>query len=482
MILLLALYFLLLFAVSKLTAKTDSNSAFYRGEKKSSWLMVAYGMIGASVSGVSFVSVPGMVITQDMTYLQTCFGFILGYFIVAFVLLPVFYKLNTTSIYETIGNQRIAALLYFVSDMLGSAVKFFLVCSMLQIFIFDELGVPFVATVPLLVLCIWLYTKTGGVRTLVFTDVLQTTCMLAALIGLLWSAGTWIAENGSEPWSAAVRESQILALHSPHLRVVEFSDFKSTQNFWKQFFSGAFIVVVMTGLNQNMMQKNLTCRTLKESQKNMSLCGFFFVPVNFLFLILGVMLTIWVENGSDPLALQGGMPKGDDLLPMYIQASNLLWVKILFVLGIISAAFSSADSALTGLTTSFCVDIMRKPEDETLRKRIHLLMAVAFIGVVFLIKAIGSGSLLDLVYVLVSYTYGPLLGLFAFNLLYKKTTLPGIPTLLICIAAPVLCYLLNQFTVAEYDYKFGYELLLLNGFLTFIGINSLNLLAKSKKI
>lgn len=464
MILLLALYFLLLFAVSKLTAKTDSNSAFYRGEKKSSWLMVAYGMIGASVSGVSFVSVPGMVITQDMTYLQTCFGFILGYFIVAFVLLPVYYKLNTTSIYETIGNQRIAALLYFISDILGSAVKFFLVCSMLQMFIFDELGIPFVATVPLLVGGIWLYTKTGGVRTLVFTDVLQTTCMLAALIGLLWSL--------NEHFSPLIGNSE-------HLRVFEFSDFKSTQNFWKQFLSGAFIVIVMTGLNQNMMQKNLTCRTLKESQKNMSLCGFFFVPVNLLFLILGIMLTLWVDHAGELVEMPA---KGDDLLPLYIQTSDILWVKILFVLGIISAAFSSADSALTGLTTSFCVDILRKPEDEKLRKCIHLLMAVAFIGVVFLIKAIGSGSLLDLVYVLVSYTYGPLLGLFAFNLLNKKTSLPGIPTLAICIAAPVACYLLNQFTVAEYDYKFGYELLLLNGILTFIGIKSLNIITKTKKI
>lgn len=460
MILLLALYFLLLFAVSKLTAKTDSNSAFYRGEKKSSWLMVAYGMIGASVSGVSFVSVPGMVITQDMTYLQTCFGFILGYFIVAFVLLPVYYKLNTTSIYETIGNQRIAALLYFISDILGSAVKFFLVCSMLQIFIFDELGIPFVATVPLLVGGIWLYTKTGGVRTLVFTDVLQTTCMLAALIGLLWSL--------NEHFSPLIGNSE-------HLRVFEFSDFKSTQNFWKQFFSGAFIVIVMTGLNQNMMQKNLTCRTLKESQKNMSLCGFFFVPVNCLFLILGIMLTLWVNHAGELVEMPA---KGDDLLPLYIQTSDILWVKILFVLGIISAAFSSADSALTGLTTSFCVDILRKPEDEKLRKRIHLLMAVAFIGVVFLIKAIGSGSLLDLVYVLVSYTYGPLLGLFAFNLLSKKTQLPGVPTLVICIAAPVLCYALNQLTIAEYEYKFGYELLLLNGFLTFSSLKMLNLVTK----
>ncbi len=460
MLLILILYFLLLFILSKVTSRKNGNDTFYRGERKSSWLMVAYGMIGASVSGVSFVSVPGMVISQDMTYLQTCLGFILGYFVVAHVLLPIFYKQNITSIYEIIGNQRVAALMYFISDILGSAVKFFLVCSMLQIFIFDELGLPFFLTVPLLVFCIWLYTKTGGVKTLVFTDVMQTTCMLAALIGILISLWPDYA-------------SQVAG--DAHLRVFEFSDFKSTQNFWKQFFSGAFIVVVMTGLNQNMMQKNLTCRTLKESQKNMSLCGFFFVPVNFLFLVLGIMLTLWVGSQQGTVAMPA---KGDDLLPLYIQTSNLVWVKILFVLGIISAAFSSADSALTGLTTSFCVDILRKPEDEKLRKLMHIIISLAFVGVVFFLKAIGSGSLLDLVYVLVSYTYGPLLGLFAYNLLYKKTQLPGIPTLAICVASPALCYFMNLLTTTCYDYKFGYELLLINGFITFIGLKTLNKLSK----
>lgn len=460
MIIILILYFLLLFLLSKVTAKKDGNDTFYRGERKSSWLMVAYGMIGASVSGVSFVSVPGMVVSQDMTYLQTCLGFILGYFIVANVLLPIFYKHNITSIYEVLGNQRVAAVLYFVSDILGSAVKFFLVCSMLQIFIFDDLGLPFILTVPLLVLCIWLYTKTGGVKTLVFTDVMQTTCMLIALIGLLWSL--------NEHYSPLVGNSE-------HFRIFEFSDFKSTQNFWKQFLSGAFIVIVMTGLNQNMMQKNLTCRTLKESQKNMRLCGFFFVPINFLFLILGIMLTLWVGDAGE----LAEMPqKGDDLLPLFIQTENIFWVKMLFVLGIISAAFSSADSSLTALTTSFCVDIMRKPEDERLRKVSHVIISMLFVLTVFAIKAMGSGSLLDLVYVLVSYTYGPLLGLFGFNLLYKKTCLPSVPTLVISVAAPVICYFMNNYTTTYYDYKFGYELLLINGFITFIGLKTLNKFAK----
>ena len=460
MIIILILYFLLLFLLSKVTAKKDGNDTFYRGERKSSWLMVAYGMIGASVSGVSFVSVPGMVVSQDMTYLQTCLGFILGYFIVANVLLPIFYKQNITSIYEVLGNQRVAAVLYFVSDILGSAVKFFLVCSMLQIFIFDDLGLPFILTVPLLVLCIWLYTKTGGVKTLVFTDVMQTTCMLIALIGLLWSL--------NEHYSPLIGNSE-------HFRIFEFSDFRSTQNFWKQFLSGAFIVVVMTGLNQNMMQKNLTCRTLKESQKNMRLCGFFFVPINFLFLILGIMLTLWVGDAGELVEMP---QKGDDLLPLFIQTENIFWVKMLFVLGIISAAFSSADSSLTALTTSFCVDIMRKPEDERLRKVSHVIISLLFVLTVFAIKAMGSGSLLDLVYVLVSYTYGPLLGLFGFNLLYKKTYLPSVPTLVICVAAPVICYFMNNYTTTYYDYKFGYELLLINGFITFIGLKTLNKFAK----
>ncbi len=460
MIVILILYFLLLFLLSKVTTKKDGNDTFYRGERKSSWLMVAYGMIGASVSGVSFVSVPGMVLGQDMTYLQTCLGFILGYFIVANVLLPIFYKQNITSIYEVLGNQRVAAVLYFVSDILGSAVKFFLVCSMLQIFIFDDLGLPFFLTVPLLVFCIWLYTKTGGVKTLVFTDVMQTTCMIIALVGLLYSLSSHYAP---------------LVGNSEHFRVFEFSDFRSTQNFWKQFLSGAFIVVVMTGLNQNMMQKNLTCRTLKESQKNMRLCGFFFVPINFLFLVLGIMLTLWVSHSQGLVEMP---QKGDDLLPLFIQTENVFWMKMLFVLGIISAAFSSADSSLTALTTSFCVDIMRKPEDERLRKISHMVISVLFVATVFAIKAIGSGSLLDLVYVLVSYTYGPLLGLFGFNLLYKKTSLPSVPTLIICVSAPAICYIMNQYTTTYCDYKFGYELLLINGFITFIGLKTLNKFTK----
>jgi len=460
MLILLISYFIILLILSRLTARKDGNDTFYRGERKSSWLMVAYGMIGASVSGVSFVSVPGMIITQDMTYLQTCLGFILGYFIVAYVLLPIYYKLNVTSIYETIGNQRIAALLFFISDILGSAVKFFLVCSMLQIFVFEDLGIPFYFTVPVLVFGIWLYTKTGGVKTLVFTDVMQTTFMLAALIGILFCI--------SDHYFSLIGNSE-------HFRVFEFSDFKSTQNFWKQFLSGAFIVIVMTGLNQNMMQKNLTCKTLKESQKNMSLCGFFFLPVNFLFLILGVMLTMWVNHAGELVTMP---EKGDDLLPLFIQTSGTLWVKILFILGIISAAFSSADSSLTALTTSFCVDIIRKPEDEKLRKFMHIIISIAFVGVVYLLRVIGSGSLLDLVYVLVSYTYGPLLGLFAYNLLFKKAHLPSIPTLIICVAAPIICYILNHLTTTYYNYKFGYELLILNGFITFSSLKMLNKLGK----
>ncbi|MCF0208362.1 MAG: sodium:solute symporter, partial [Bacteroidaceae bacterium] len=411
MFFILIAYFSLLLILSKFTSKKDGNDAFYRGERKSSWQMVAYGMIGASISGVSFVSVPGMVMYQDMTYLQTCFGFIIGYFIVAFVLLPIYYRLNLTSIYEFLvsgsnSNERKAASLCFVvSDLLGSAVKFFLVCAILQNFVFEELGVPFVATVPLMVAFIWLYTKRGGVKTLVYTDVFQTTFMLAALVGIIITL--WLilkADITSESLWYNI-------LNSNHFRIFEFNDYLSTQNFWKQLLSGAFIVVVMTGLNQNMMQKNLTCKTLKAAQKDMSLLGFLFVPVNFLFLVLGVMLLLWIEQCGMTMPA-----KGDDLLPLFIQSEGSLLLKVLFVLGIVSAAFSSADSSLTALTTSVCVDVAEKEHDVKLRKRVHIGISLLFVMVVYALQYFGSKSLIDLVYVLVSYTYGPLLGMFGYKL------------------------------------------------------------------
>lgn len=450
----LVIYLALLWWVSRRQGR--GNDAFFRGERRSSWLMVAYGMVGASVSGVSFVSVPGMVATQDMTYLQTCMGFVLGYALVAFVLLPIYYRLNLTSIYTLLERRlgestyRVGAWLFIVSDMVGTAVKFLLVSVILQQFVFDGLGLPFAVTVPLLVGAIWLYTKRGGVRTLVLTDVLQTTCMLAALCLIIW---------------AVMEQTGVSIEAMEHTRVFEFSDWTSKQYFVRQFVSGAFIVVVMTGLNQNMMQKNLTCKSLRDAQKDMCLSGTLFLPVNALFLVLGALLLQLPLTAS-----------GDGLLPEFVSGTAQTGgvVAVLFVLGIVAAAFSSADSSLTALTTSFCVDVMRREDDTRLRRRVHVGMSLVFVVLVHALSLTGSQSMIDLVYTLVGYTYGPLLGLFALALLPassggERTLRLGAWTVAaVCIASPAVCYVLAQYVTL------GYELLLVNGALTFLMLKILS--------
>ena len=457
-IFILVTYFAVLWAVSRAVSKSSGNSAFFGGNRKSPWQLVAFGMIGASISGISFVSVPGMVISSQMTYLQTCLGFILGYAVVAFVLLPLYYKLQLTSIYSYLGERfgrksEVTGASFFVaSKLIGAALKFYVVCMLLHELIFEPLGINFALTVALMVALIWTYTRRGGIRALVFTDALQTACMLGAL--LLISLGVLRALNLT-PWQAvdAIRDNAMS-------RIFVFDDWMSTQYFWKQFISGAFIVVVMTGLDQDMMQKNLTCRTLRESQKNMCSYGLAFVPVNLLF--LGVLLTMLAAN------LNISLPeKTDSLLPMFAATGELgLWAQILFTLGIVAASFSSADSALTSLTTSFCIDICRRPNDEQLRRCSHLGICAMFVACILVFRYAQSSSLLDAIYTIVSYTYGPLLGLFAYGLFTHRRVWDS-ATPYIAVAAPLLCYAIAQTTKAMLGYTFGYELLLLNGGLTF---------------
>lgn len=454
-------YFCLLFGISRWTGRKANNETFYRGNRQSPWYMVAFGMIGASISGVTFVSVPGMVTRIDMTYLQTCIGFILGYVIVAFVLLPLYYRLNLTTIYSYLGKRlgqrsyRTGAAFFLLSKSTGAAVRFYVVCIILQRFVFDSMGVPFCLTVTGMVLLIWLYTRQGGIRTLVFTDVLQTTCMYAALLLIIWQVVGDLGMSWGEAMHAVADDEKC--------RVFVFDDWMSKQYFWKQFLSGAFIVIVMTGLDQDMMQKNLTCRSMRDAQKNMCTYGVMFVPANLLFLALGVLLTQWytVCNMTIPTA-------GDELLPVFVENSSTLALS-LFTLGIVAASFSSADSALTALTTCFCVDICQRQGDEKLRKWVHAGIAVVFVVFILSFRALNSTSIIDAIYILCSYTYGPLLGLFAFGLLTKRPTNDqSVPY--ICIASPIVCYLLD-WTVGTYTgYRFGYELLMLNGALTFIGL------------
>ena len=470
-LLILALYFALLYGVSRAVSRAEGNSEFFGASRKSPWHLVAFGMIGASISGISFVSVPGMVVGSQMTYLQTCFGFILGYAVVAGVLLPLYYRLQLTSIYTYLGkrlgrkSEVTGASFFVISKLIGAALKFYVVCMILHEFVFQPLGVPFALTVALMVALIWVYTRRGGIRTLVFTDALQTACMLGAL--LLISLGVLRALNLT-PWQAvdAIRENAMS-------RVFVFDDWMSKQNFWKQFVSGAFIVVVMTGLDQDMMQKNLTCRTLRESQKNMCCYGLAFVPVNLLFLSLGVLLTMLAANLNVPLP-----ENTDTLLPMFAATGKLgFGAQVLFTLGIVSASFSSADSALTSLTTTYCIDIRRQATDERLRRRAHLGICTLFVACILVFRYAQSTSLLDAIYTIVSYTYGPLLGLFAYGLFTRRHVLDG-ATPYIAIAAPLLCLGIARASYALFGYTFGYELLLLNGAITFAALWAFSFMRK----
>lgn len=461
----------LLLLISRLTARRGDNDAFFRGNRMSPWALVAFGMIGASLSGVTFVSVPGMVRGIDFTYLQTCMGFIFGYLVVAYVLLPLYYRLNLTSIYSFLGRRfgqysyRTGAMFFLVSKFTGAAVRLYLVCIILQHFVFDVYNVPFAVTVVAVLLLIWLYTRQNGIRTIVWTDAFQTLVLLAALVLLLVQVTAQLDYSAVQAWQ--------MIWDNPHSRIFEWTDWTDKQHFVKQFFSGIFIVIVMTGLDQDMMQKTLTCRTLKDAQKNMCSYGVLFLPVNFLFLSLGLLLmTLAVREGIElPVA-------GDDMLPFFCAGGRLgAPVLVLFSLGITAAAFSSADSALTALTTSFCVDIVQRPADERLRKRAHVMFTVLFVLFILLFRQVQSTNVIDAIYILVSYTYGPLLGLFAFGLFTRRIPRErAVPY--IAVAAPLCCYALSRYTYIYMGYSFGYEILMLNGLLTFIGCWAVSYKAK----
>lgn len=458
------LYFAALMLFSRITARHgDNNQTFFRANRRSPWYMVAFGMVGASISGITFVSVPGMTMFTGMTYVQMCIGFILGYFAVAFVLLPVYYRLNLTTIYtylkERLGmrSYKTGAWFFLISKMTGAAVRFYVVCIILQRFVFDAIGVPFALTVVAMVALIWLYTRRGGIKTLVWTDTFQTTCMFAALILIIYNVMGQLGMSATDAVKAIATDE--------HSRMFVMDDWISKQNFWKQFLSGAFVVIVMTGLDQDMMQKNLTCRTLREAQKDMCTYGFAFVPANILFMALGVLLMQLAQK--EGIALPAS---GDELLPMFAATGRLgSTVVVLFTIGIVAASFSSADSALTALTTSYCVDIRQREGDEQLRRRAHIGIAVVFGLFILLFKTLNSTSVIDAIYILCSYTYGPLLGLFAFGLFTRRKPCDKLVPY-IAVASPIVCFALEKTAIQCWGYKFGYELLMINGLLTFMGL------------
>lgn len=449
--------------MGRITSRKSDNETFYRGERKSPWYMLAFGLVGASVSGITFVSVPGMVMKQDMTYIQTCIGFIFGYFLVAFVLLPIYYKFNLTTIYTFLKmrlgqrSYKTGALFFLLSEMTGTALRFYVVCSILQRFVFGQFHLPFALTVVMLVALIWLYTRRGGIKTIVWTDTFQTLCMMVALLMIIYHVMDHLGMSVGEAVSAVAADS--------HSRIFVFDDFMSTQNFFKQFFSGIFIVVAMTGLDQHMMQKNLTCKTLRDAQKDLCVGGFFFLPVNLLFLSLGVLLMILASREGIALPTDS-----DQLMPMFTASGwmgNL--VLVLFSIGIVAASFSGTDSALTAITTSVCVDLKERPDDERLRRIAHLGVCALFAVFILLFDALNSTSIIDAIYILLSYTSGPLLGLFAYAIIMRR----GVNDRLvpyICVASPLVCFAIDKATTALTGYKFGYELLMLNGLLVFLGM------------
>ncbi|MDR2622498.1 MAG: sodium:solute symporter [Dysgonamonadaceae bacterium] len=466
---LILLYFGVLFTISRFIGKKHSgNSAFFLGNRKSPWYVVAFGMIGASLSGITFVSVPGMVGKFDMTYMQMVIGFLLGYAVIAFVLLPVYYKLNVTSIYTYLDNRigryayKTGAGFFILSRTAGAATRLYVAVLILQTYVFDAWNIPFTVTAAGFLLMIWLYTHKSGIKTIVWTDLLQTFFLIAALIIIIWQVSKGLNLNFTGIITT-VKES-------PHARIFVFDDWYSQQNFFKQFIGGIFVTIAMTGIDQEMMQKNLSCKNLREAQKNVCTCSLFFIPINFLFLCLGILALNYASINHIALPSMG-----DDILPTLISDGYFGNAAIIcFTIGIIAVTFASADSALTGLTTSICVDFLDidKQDEKKARKirlSVHLAISLTFIGIMLLFKTINNTSVIDALYKIVSYTYGPLLGLFAFGILFKiKTRDKLVPY--ICIVSPILCFLGNLLLKVTAGYQFGYELLIVNAALVVIGL------------
>ncbi|MBE7648136.1 sodium:solute symporter [Tenacibaculum finnmarkense] len=472
-LLLIIAYFGVLMLISYFTGKSANNATFFKADNSSPWYLVAFGMVGASLSGVTFISVPGWVEGQQMSYMQMVFGYVVGYAVIGLVLLPLYYRLNLTSIYTYLETRfgrysyKTGASFFLLSRTIGAAFRLFLVANVLQLILFDAYGIPFWLTVTITILLIWLYTFKAGIKTIVWTDTLQTLFMLI-------SVGICII---------MIKDSlQIDSLfsyisESKSAKMFFFDDIKAGNYFWNRFLSGAFIAIVMTGLDQDMMQKNLTCRNLKDAQKNMFWFTIVLVIVNFFFLALGVLLTDYANiNGLDA--------HKDQLFPMIAMSGDLgLVTSLFFLLGLIAAAYSSADSALTSLTTSFSIDILEidkktdEQEKEKTRKKIHVLFSFVLIATILVFKYfIADASVIAKIFQFAGYTYGPLLGLYAFGL-FTKLTIKDKFVPIICIASPILTFLISHFSKTQFNFDFGFFVLVLNGILTFFGL----LMIKSSK-
>ena len=468
----IAVYFALLITISFISTRRSDSSTFFTANRQSPWYLVAFGMIGASLSGVTFISVPGWVADTQFSYMQMVLGYLLGYLVIATVLMPLYYRLNLISIYGYLEQRfgfwsyKTGAFYFLLSRVIGSSFRLFLVAGVLQIFLFDAWNVDFSVTVLITIVLIWLYTFRGGIKTIVWTDTLQTLFMLSA-VGLVIYLLSQDLKLSLGDIPAVISESEYSQIF--------FWDWQTGKNFFKQFFAGAFIAIVMTGLDQDMMQKNLTCKNLGEAQKNMFWFSVILVFANLFFLSMGALLYMYANSNGIPLP-----ERTDDLFPMLARDHFNIVAGIVFLLGIIAAAYSSADSALTALTTSFCVDFLNFKEHETTlelqhkqrntRLMVHLGFSLVMFLVIILFKEINNEAVIKAVFTAAGYTYGPLLGLYSFGLFTKLQVRDyGVP--IVCLISPALSYWLSENSEELLNgYKFGFEILIVNGGITFLGL------------
>ena len=459
-------YFALLIFISKMTSDDDGNESFFVGKKQSPWYIVAFGMIGASLSGVTFISVPGWVASSQFSYFQMVLGYLVGYSVIATVLMPLYYKLNLTSIYSYLEGRfgfwsyKSGAFYFLLSRTIGASFRLFLVANVLQILVFDSWNIPFAATVALTIALIWVYTHKAGIKTIIWTDTLQTLFMIVAVVLCFY----YVADAMDFSISTAIEQISL----SEYSKTFFLEDANSASFFPKKFFAGAFIAIVMTGLDQDMMQKNLSCPNIKDAQKNMFWFSIVLVFVNLLFLGLGALLYLFANQ-------VGISATGDDLFATVAMHESMpVVVGLFFLLGLIAAAYSSADSALTALTTSFCVDFLAIEKKEaskqiSIRKRSHILFSVILFLVILIFKLINDESVISALFKVAGYTYGPLLGMYAFGL-FTKWKINDHLIIPVVLLAPIISYILQLKSPVWWGFHFGFELLIVNGVLCFLGM------------
>ena len=476
----IAAYFAVLYIISYLTGRKADNAGFFSGNRKSPWYLVAFGTIGAAISGVTFVSVPGMVAVSSFSYLQMVLGFAVGQLIIAFVLIPLYYKMNLVSIYEYLENRfgistyKTGAWFFFISKMLGASVRLFVVCVVLQLLVFDPLHLPFILNVFFTVGIVWLYTFRGGVKSVVWTDSLKTFCLIVSVGLTIYYIGRNLGLNAGSLWTL-INDSEMS-------KTFFFDNINDKRYFWKQFLAGVFTTIAITGLDQDMMQRTLSCKNFRDARKNMITGGILQIFINLLFLTLGVLLYVYISIQHIDLKAEG-IIKADDVFPfLSMQFSPV--VGVLFIIGLISAAYAAAGSALTALTTSFTVDILESSKTKTesqvalIRKRVHFGMAILMAMSIFIINILNNESVIQTVYKVASYTYGPLLGMFAFGI-FTQWKIRERWTPLIAILSPIICLALDINSKAWFNgYEFSHERLIFNALFTFFG---LCLIIRSKK-